>query len=349
VKVKKALSYKDAGVNIKKADLLVDSIKSMARTTFRPEVVSSIGGFSGLFALRAGTYRKPVLSASTDGVGTKLKIAFMMDKHDTVGIDLVAMGVNDILTQGAEPLFFLDYIATGELKPKTVEAIIRGVSNGCKQAGCALLGGEMAEMPSFYAKNEYDLAGFAVGVVEERKIIDGSAIKTGDVLVGIASSGLHSNGFSLVRKVLLEQCRLRLGKKIAGTGRPLGEELLEPTLIYVRPVLDIIRKFRVHGMAHITGGGLIGNIPRILPSHCRALIRKKSWTEPPIFSLLREKSGIAEMEMLKTFNCGIGMVLVVPRRDADAVRSRLRSHRCTAYTIGEITERPKGGKPIVII
>ena len=206
----------------------------------------------------------------------------------------------------------------------------------------------MAEMPSFYAKDEYDLAGFAVGVVEKRKIIDGSAIKTGDVLVGIASSGLHSNGFSLVRKVLLEQCRLSLGKKIAGTGRTLGEALLEPTLIYVKPVLDIIRRFRVHGMAHITGGGLIGNIPRILPPQCRALIRKKSWSEPPIFSFLREKSGIAEMEMLKTFNCGIGLVLVVRRRDADAVTARLRSHRCTSYIIGEITGRPKGGRPIII-
>ena len=248
--MKKPLTYKDAGVNIEMANKLVDRIKSLAKTSFRPEVLTDIGGFSGLFSLNTEKYKKPVLTASTDGVGTKLKIAFMMDTHHTIGIDLVAMCVNDILAQGAEPLFLLDYIATSTVQPETLEAVISGITHGCREAGCALLGGEVAEMPSFYKEDEYDLAGFVVGVVDQDNIIDGTQIKSGDKLVGIASSGLHSNGDSLVRKVVFEKLNLSLHEKIEALGRTLGEELLEPTTIYVKPVRTIIGEFHVHGISH---------------------------------------------------------------------------------------------------
>ena len=323
--MKKPLTYKDAGVHIETANKLVDRIKSIAKTSFRPEVLSDIGGFSGLFSLNTEKYKRPVLTASTDGVGTKLKIAFMMDTHHTIGIDLVAMCVNDILAQGAEPLFLLDYIATSTVQPKTLEAVISGITHGCREAGCALLGGEIAEMPSFYKEDEYDLAGFVVGVVDQDKIIDGSRIESGDKLVGIASSGVHSNGYSLVRKVVFEKLNLSLHEKIEDLGRTLGEELLEPTTIYVQPVRTIIAEFHVHGISHITGGGLVDNIPRILPANCQAVIHKGSWEIPPIFPFIQEKGTISESEMLRTFNNGIGMVLVIPDEEVKSVMERLQT------------------------
>lgn len=345
--MKKPLTYKDAGVNIETANKLVDRIKSLAKTSFRPEVLTDIGGFSGLFSLNTEKYKKPVLTASTDGVGTKLKIAFMMDTHHTIGIDLVAMCVNDILAQGAEPLFLLDYIATSTVQPETLEAVISGITHGCREAGCALLGGEVAEMPSFYKEDEYDLAGFVVGVVDQDKIIDGSQIESGDKLIGIASSGVHSNGYSLVRKVVFEKLNLSLHEKIEALGRTLGEELLEPTTIYVKPVRTIIAEFHVHGISHITGGGLVDNIPRILPANSQAVIHKGSWEIPPIFPFIQEKGTISESEMLRTFNSGIGMVLVVPDEEVQHVIERLQIMHFTSYLIGEIRTRKEGDKEIL--
>jgi phosphoribosylformylglycinamidine cyclo-ligase len=345
--VKEPLTYKDAGVNIETTNRLVDRIKSIAKTSFRPEVLTDIGGFSGLFSLNTEKYKRPVLTASTDGVGTKLKIAFMMDTHHTIGIDLVAMCVNDILAQGAEPLFLLDYIATSTVQPKTLEAVITGITNGCQEAGCALLGGEIAEMPSFYKENEYDLSGFVVGVVDQDNIIDGSRIESGDKLVGIASSGMHSNGYSLVRKVVFEKLNLSLHQKIEALGRTLGEELLEPTAIYVKPVRTIIAEFHVHGISHITGGGLVDNIPRILPANCQAVIHRGHWEIPPIFPFIQEKGTISEREMLRTFNSGIGMVLVIPDEEVNNVIVRLENMHFKSYLIGEIIKRKEGDKDIL--
>ena len=346
--VKKAITYKDAGVDIETTNRLVDRIKAIAKTSFRPEVLTDIGGFSGLFALTSGKYKRPVLAASTDGVGTKLKIAFMMDTHHTIGIDLVAMCVNDILAQGAEPLFLLDYIATSAVRPETLEDVITGIAHGCREAGCALLGGEIAEMPSFYGEGEYDLAGFVVGVAEQDDIIDGSKIKSGDKLVGIASSGLHSNGYSLVRKVVFEELKLSPRQTIEALGRSLGEELLEPTTIYVKAVRTIIPEFQVHGISHITGGGLVDNIPRIVPADCQAVIHKGSWEIPPIFPFIQERGAISEGEMLRTFNCGIGMVLVVPEAEAQDVMAALKNMHFKSYVIGEIRKRQEGHKEILI-
>lgn len=347
--MKKSLTYKDAGVNIETTNMLVKRIKSIAKTSFRPEVLTDVGGFSGLFLLDTQKYKKPVLTASTDGVGTKLKIAFMTNIHDTIGIDLVAMSVNDILAQGAEPLFLLDYISTGAVEPKTVEAVISGISRGCKEAGCSLIGGEIAEMPSFYKEGEYDLAGFVVGVVDQDKIIDGLTIKIGDKVLGIASSGLHSNGYSLVRKIVFEKLNLDLNKKIEELGRNLGEELLEPTIIYVKPVLKIIAEFNVHGISHITGGGLTENIPRILPDDCQAVINKDSWEIPPIFTFIQGKGNISEAEMLKTFNNGIGMVLIVPQEEANDIISRLQGMQLKSYVIGEIVKRKEEEGAVIFI
>lgn len=347
--MKKSLTYKDAGVNIDATNKLVESIKSIARTSFRSEVLTDIGGFSGLFSLNAEKYKKPVLTSSTDGVGTKLRIAFMMNTHDTVGIDLVAMCVNDILAQGAEPLFLLDYLSTSKVEPKTVEDIIYGISEGCKEAGCSLIGGEIAEMPSFYKEGEYDLAGFVVGVVDQDKIIDGSEIKIGDKIVGIASSGLHSNGYSLVRKIVFEELNLDLNKKIEELGKKLGEELLEPTKIYVKPVLKIVSEFHLHGISHITGGGLLENIPRILPAGCQAIIHKGSWDIPLIFTFIQEKGDVSAAEMLRTFNNGIGMVLIVPQGEAEDIIQRLQSMDLQAYTIGEIAKRKERGEAVVFV
>ena len=335
----KQMTYRGAGVDIDAGNKFVDLIRPLVRKTFRPEVVTDIGGFGGLFALQARKYKNPILVASTDGVGTKLKVAFMTGKHDTVGIDLVAMCVNDVVVQGAEPLFLLDYLATGRISLGVSTQIVKGVARGCLQAGCALIGGETAEMPSFYREGEYDLAGFTVGVVEKRKVIDGSAIRAGDRLVGIASSGLHSNGYSLARKVLFEKMRLKPGSRVRGLGRNIGEELLVPTKIYVKPLLDLIRNYHIHGMAHITGGGITDNLPRVIPPGCKALIRRGAWPVPPIFEVIRQGGNVAEEEMLRTFNNGIGMILAVPAGEVKGVIARLKRWKEKAYPIGEIVRK----------
>lgn len=329
-------SYKSSGVDIEAGDRFVRKISPLARSTFRPEVLTELGGFSGLFALRAKKYKKPVLVSGTDGVGTKLKVAFMANRHDTVGIDLVAMCVNDIIVSGAEPLFFLDYLACGKLLPKKMLAVVKGISEGCRQAGCALLGGETAEMPSFYPKGEYDLAGFAVGVVEKREIIHGKKIRPKDLLIGLASTGLHSNGYSLVRKVFFEKKGMRLQDRLPGINRPLGEVLLTPTAIYVKVFLKLKQKIKIKGAAHITGGGLTGNIPRVLPKGCAALIRRGQWKAPPIFEILKKSGRIDTEKMYTYFNMGIGMVLVVSPDDSDKALSLLKRLHQEAFMIGEI-------------
>jgi phosphoribosylformylglycinamidine cyclo-ligase len=324
-----AITYKDAGVDIDAGDLFVQKIKPFVKSTMRPEVLTDIGGFGGLFALKK--YKNPVLVSGTDGVGTKLKIAFLMNKHDTVGIDLVAMCVNDIVVQGAEPLFFLDYFATGKLKPEDHSGVVKGIADGCKQAGCALIGGETAEMPSFYGEDEYDLAGFAVGVVEKKNIIDGSRIKTGDQL--------HSNGYSLVRKVLLERAGYGVDDTLTELGKgTLGEVLLTPTKIYAKTIMALMKEFDIRGMAHITGGGITENTPRMLPKGAQALIRKKTWDMPPIFKLLQKKSGVDDAEMYRAFNMGIGMVVVVPKKQVDAVIKKAVKLGEKAFHIGEIVK-----------
>ncbi len=330
-----AITYKDAGVDIDAGDLFVQKIKPHVKSTFRPEVMTHIGGFGGLFALKK--YRQPILVSGTDGVGTKLKIAFLTNKHDTVGIDLVAMCVNDIIVQGAEPLFFLDYFATGRLKPLEHSSIIKGIAEGCKQAGCALIGGETAEMPSFYAADEYDLAGFAVGVVEKKQIIDGSRIKPGDCLVGLASSGLHSNGFSLVRKVLLEKAGYGVDDTLTELGQAtLGDVLLTPTRIYAKTIMTLLKEFDVRGMAHITGGGITENTPRMLPPGTQALITKGTWDVHPVFKLIRKKAGVDDEEMYRDFNMGVGMILAVPKKQAGALMKKAEKLGEKAYLIGEI-------------
>lgn len=342
----KPLTYADAGVDIDKANSLVDSIKKIAAATRRPGVMGDIGGFGGLFSLNLDTIKRPVLVSSTDGVGTKLKIAFYLDKHDTVGIDLVAMCVNDIVVQGAKPLFFLDYLSMGQLKTGTAEAIITGIGEGCRQAQCALIGGETAEMPGFYGQNEYDLAGFAVGVVDDSKIVDGSDIRPGHQLIGIASSGIHSNGFSMVRKICFELMNLKLDDHVTDLGCSLGEELLRPTRIYARSLMNLLRDFPVHGIAHITGGGIPDNILRIVPDRCQARVRKGSWAIPPVFQWLQKAGNVEEYEMMRTFNCGIGMIVVVPGEVADDVLQRLAGMEEKAFLIGDILERKDSNEPI---
>jgi phosphoribosylformylglycinamidine cyclo-ligase len=332
-----AITYKDAGVDIDAGQLFVRKIKPHVKSTFRPGVMAQIGGFGGLFAL--GKYKSPVLVSGTDGVGTKLKIAFLMNKHDTIGIDLVAMCVNDIIVQGAEPLFFLDYFATGKLMPEAHADIVKGIAEGCKQAGCALIGGETAEMPSFYNQDEYDLAGFAVGVVEKKAIINGSKIRPGNALIGLASSGLHSNGFSLVRKALLEKAGYGVNDTLSELGKGLlGDALLTPTKIYAKSLLALIKDFDILGMAHITGGGITENTPRMLPKGTQALIRKGSWDIHPIFTLVRKKAGVDDNEMYRSFNMGIGMVLAVPAKQAEAVIKKANKLGEKAYRIGEIVK-----------
>ena len=317
----KGLSYRGAGVDIEAGDALVEAIKPFARRTLRPEVLAGIGGFGALCELPK-KYREPVLVSSTDGVGTKLKLAFALGRHDTVGIDLVAMSVNDVLVQGAEPLFFLDYFACGKLDPQVGKKVIQGIAAGCEQAGCALIGGETAEMPGMYPEGEYDLAGFCVGVVEKARIVDGRSIAPGDVLLGLASSGPHSNGFSLIRKILER-------------GKPPFDPL-EPTRIYVKPVLKLLAAVPVKGLAHVTGGGLVGNVPRVLPAGTRAVIRKGAWPRPEAFRWLQQAGGVAEDEMWRVFNCGIGMVAVVPRDKAAEARSILEREGERVYEIGAI-------------
>ncbi len=337
----KGLSYKDSGVDIEKGDSFVHAIKPMVESTFRPEVLTKIGGFAGCLSLNLERYKKPVLVSSTDGVGTKLKIAFMMDRHETVGIDLVAMCVNDIIVTGAKPLFLLDYFATSKLDPDKATKVISGIVKGCLEAECSLIGGETAEMPGFYKPGEYDLAGFAVGIVENAQLIDGSGVTVGDRLIGIASSGLHSNGFSLVRKLLLDQWKMELDQRIEEIGEVLGEELLRPTRIYVKTVLNLIRDFNIGGIAHITGGGITGNLPRIIPKGCKAVVHKGAWEIPPIFSFIKEKGKISEEEMLRTFNNGIGMILIVRQKEVEDILARLHTMGEKAFLIGEIGKTEK--------
>jgi|Deesub1362A_J573_1020465.scaffolds.fasta_scaffold00541_8 phosphoribosylformylglycinamidine cyclo-ligase len=332
----RGLTYADSGVDITAANRAVELIRQVVRGTFRPGVLADIGGFGGLFALDTQRYREPVLISGTDGVGTKLRVAFMLDRHDTVGIDLVAMCANDILVHGAEPLFFLDYLAVGCLQPEKVAAIVRGVAEGCRQAGCALIGGETAEMPGFYDPNEYDLAGFVVGVVERSQVITGADIQPGDVLVGCAATGLHSNGYSLARKVLFEIGAYDVDNYLHALGRTVGEELLVPTRIYVRSVLPLLSRYTVRGLVHITGGGLVENVPRILPGGLAARIRRGSWPVPPVFGLIQDLGGVEEAEMFRTFNMGIGFVLVVPPTEADRVVADLLAKGEPTYLIGEV-------------
>jgi len=331
----KGLSYRDAGVDMDVGDALVDAIKPFAKRTLRPEVMAGIGGFGALCRIPK-KYSRPVLVSGTDGVGTKLKLAFQLAKHDTVGIDLVAMSVNDVLVQGAEPLFFLDYFACGKLERGVAEQVIRGIARGCELAGCALIGGETAEMPGMYPEGEYDLAGFCVGVVEQDRILDGRGIRPGDVILGLASSGPHSNGYSLIRKILEKERPDSIGR------------LLEPTRIYVKSVLKLLRRVPVKGLAHITGGGLTGNVPRILPRKTRALIQKASWPLPEVFRWLQRAGGVEEAEMHRVFNCGIGMVVVVAPGDAKRAMQQLRASGETVYAIGTIEKGP-AGEPACII
>lgn len=333
--------YRQTGVDIERGEEVVRRIRPLARSTFRPEVLGDIGTFGGLFRLGAERYVDPVLVSGTDGVGTKLKLAFLMDRHDTVGIDLVAMCVNDIIVSGAEPLFFLDYLAVGELVVSKAEAIVQGIAEGCRQAGCSLIGGETAELPSFYQKGEYDLAGFSVGVVERVAILTGEKIKPGDAVIGLASSGLHSNGFSLVRRVLLEQAELSLDSSLDGLDNTLGETLLTPTRIYVTTILQLIKDFSIHGLAHITGGGITRNVPRVLPQGCRADIRKNTWPIPPIFSHIQKFGHVEEDEMYRVFNMGIGFVLVVSADQEQAVIDRANALGEQAMGIGQIVEDPQ--------
>ena len=331
------MTYKDAGVDIEAGNRFVDMIKPLVKSTSRPEVLTDIGGFGGLFSLNKDKYQSPVLVSSTDGVGTKHKLAFQLDRHNTEGIDLVAMCVNDIIVQGAEPLFFLDYLATGMLAPEKAAEIVEGIAEGCRQAGCALVGGETAELPGFYQDGEYDLAGFTVGVVDRDAIIDGSSIQVGEVLIGIAANGLHSNGYSLARRIVDERLEKGLETILPELGEPLAEALLRPTRIYVKSILNLLRDFTIQGMAHITGGGLLENVPRILPRHCKAVIHKDSWPKLPLFEFLREAGNLEERELYRTFNYGIGMVLVVQKNDVDDILSRLHGLNEQAYVIGEIT------------
>ena len=347
------IDYRKSGVNLAAADRVVDEIRNLVRKADRDEVMHGIGGFAGLFALDTKKYREPVLVSGTDGVGTKLKLAFEMNRHDTVGEDCVAMCVNDILVQGAEPLFFMDYLAVGELKPKQVARIVAGVVAGCRKAGCALLGGETAEMPGFYPPDEYDLAGFAVGVVERERIVDGSAIESGHLLLGIASSGVHSNGFSLVRKVL-EIKNIPLDTRMPYKGEDgreaiLGTELLKPTEIYVPAVLPLLDRFAIGGMAHITGGGLPGNLARILPAGLNIRLCTDRWERPGIFDFIREQGGIDMEEMYRVFNMGIGFVLIVSPQDAPEIQEALQQNTTNrTWIIGEVTgEKGDGGRKVI--
>ncbi|WP_178023534.1 phosphoribosylformylglycinamidine cyclo-ligase [uncultured Paenibacillus sp.] len=332
-------AYKNAGVDIAAGNETVERMKKHVKRTFRPEVMTDLGGFGALFGLNKDKYAEPVLVSGTDGVGTKLKIAFAMDKHDTIGIDAVAMCVNDIVVQGAEPLFFLDYLACDKVVPEKIEAIVAGIAEGCSQSGCALIGGETAEMPGMYGEGEYDIAGFTVGVVDKSKIVNGSRIAPGDTVIGLASSGVHSNGFSLVRKLLLEEAGYALTDKLPELGgEALGDVLLTPTKLYVKPVLSLLDQVDVKGMAHITGGGFIENIPRVLPEGVNVEIAYGSWPILPIFDLLQKRGDVSPRDMFTTFNMGIGLVIVVAEEQTDAAVSALRQAGETPYVIGKVTE-----------
>ncbi len=344
-KPRTSLTYRAAGVDVAAGDALVETIKPIAARTHRPGVLAGIGGFGALFEVPRDRYREPVLVSSTDGVGTKLKLAIELDRHDTIGIDLVGMCANDVVVQGAEPLFFLDYFATGKLDSGVAVKVIAGIAEGCRQAGAALIGGETAEMPGMYAAGDYDLAGFCVGAVERTKIIDGSAVKANDTLIGIASSGPHSNGYSLIRKIL-DVSGASLDEDF--DGRTLGEVLLVPTRIYVKPVLKVMQALPLHAAAHITGGGLPGNLPRVLPRGVRAIVDSRAWTRPRIFDWLQEKGNVDDPEMYRTFNCGIGMILVVDAGDADAALRILQQCGESAVIVGH-TEAHSENEQIAIL
>lgn len=336
-----SLTYAKAGVDIDKANALVEQIKKIAKSTPRSGVMGDIGGFGGMFSLNVANIDRPVLVSSTDGVGTKLRIAFMTGIHDTVGIDLVAMCINDIAVQGAKPLFFLDYLSMGKLDNKIATDVIKGIGKGCRLANCSLIGGETAEMPGFYRENEYDLAGFAVGIVDNRKIVDGSDTQLGDKVIGIASNGLHSNGYSLVRKICFDTLKLDVAANVPELGTTIGEELLKPTRIYSETIQRLLKDLPISGLAHITGGGLVDNIVRIIPKSCKVVLKKESWEVPPIFSFLQKSGKISQKEMLRTFNNGIGLVLVAPERALDDVLERLRGMKEQAFVIGEIAAKKK--------
>lgn len=337
-------AYRQAGVDIDAGNEAVERMKKHVKKTFRKEVLTGLGGFGALFKPNLSGIEEPVFVSGTDGVGTKLKIAFAMDKHDTIGIDAVAMCVNDVIVQGAEPLFFLDYLACGKIQPEKIEAIVKGIADGCEQAGCALIGGETAEMPGMYQDGEYDIAGFTVGMVDQKHLIDGTKVKEGQTLIGLASSGVHSNGFSLVRKVLLEDAGLSLGDYVEELHSELGNVLLQPTKIYVKSVLSTIRKFNVTGMVHVTGGGFYDNIPRILPEGLQAEINDGSWKVPEIFSFIQKVGNISEYDMFRTFNMGIGMILVVDEADSEGILEHLQSLGEVAYVIGSVQ---KGTEEVV--
>lgn len=338
------MSYRDAGVDMEAGDALVEQIKPFAKRTMRPEVLGGIGGFGSLFEVPK-KFKNPVLVSGTDGVGTKLKLAFQLNKHDTVGIDLVAMSVNDILVQGAEPLFFLDYFACGKLEVGTAAQVIKGIAAGCEQAGCALVGGETAEMPGMYPAGEYDLAGFAVGAVDKEAIINGSTIAEGDVVLGLASSGAHSNGYSLIRK-LIERSGIDMDSDFHG--KPFRDVVMAPTRIYVKPLLKLMQAMSVKGMAHITGGGITENIPRVLPEGLTAEIKQGSWQMPPLFTWLQDQGNVTDDEMHRTFNCGIGMALVVAKEDAEKAIGLFAALGVEAYEVGQIVER-KAGEPQTVV
>jgi len=347
---KARLTYRDAGVDIDAGDSLVERIKGHVKRTMRPEVLTDLGGFAGLCALPKN-YKNPLLVACTDGVGTKLKLAFLMGKHDTVGVDLVAMSVNDLVVCGAEPLLFLDYFASGRLEVGVAEQVISGIADGCKQSGCALIGGETAELPGFYQPGEYDLAGFCVGVVEKASLVDGKTIVAGDVLLGLASSGFHSNGYSLVRRAFLDHARLDLASQPAGLGEPLGQALLRPTRIYVRALRMLAAAGLMKGAAHITGGGLVDNPPRMLPAGALLAlqINLNSWTPLPVFGLLQELGNVEPEEMRRTFNMGIGMVVAVPAGAADAAQSILEAEGEKATIIGQVVVADRPDAPVEFI
>lgn len=345
---KSGLTYADAGVNIDAANKFIDNIKPLVTSTFRRGVVTELGGFAGLFALDTDRFKEPLLVASTDGVGTKLKLAFLSGKHDTVGIDLVGMCVNDIIVCGAQPLFMLDYFATGRLDEGIATAVLRGIADGCKEAECALIGGETAEMPGFYPDNEYDLAGFVVGVVERNRLIDGSMVKPGDLIMGLSSSGLHSNGFSLARKIVFDKIGLSVTDRIDDLGgKTVAEALLTPTRIYVKLIMYLIKRFHIKAMAHITGGGFTDNIPRVFSKHLKAAIHKGSWPVPAVFDFLQRAGGVDDDEMLRTFNCGIGMVIVIPSEEREEFELQANAFGEKVYVIGKIEKRNEGEQAVV--
>lgn len=335
------LTYREAGVDIDAGNKAVDLMKKHVRSTYRPEVLGDIGGFGGLFALNTEKYKQPVLVSGTDGVGTKLCVAFMADKHDTIGQDAVAMCVNDILVQGAEPLFFLDYLAVGKLEPEKVAAIVSGIAGACLESGCSLIGGETAEMASFYKNGEYDIGGFCVGVAERSKLITGEKIQPGDVLIGLPSSGLHSNGYSLVRKICFDMKKFAIDQYIPELESTLGDELLIPTKLYPKACLPLVEKFDIRGMVHITGGGFYENIPRVLPEGCGVEVNTEAWPVPQIFELVQQWGNVAWPEMYRTFNMGIGMILVVPQSEVNAIQENLTARGETSYVIGHVTAGPK--------